>query len=114
MSRLSSGDSGGSASCVRFERWIHGECQPDLTILFDVPPDVSRARLDKAKREGRPLDKFEREAEGFFERVRNAYLERARGDPRRFRVVDSTRPLEAVRAQLGAWLADVEETRGCP
>ncbi len=90
------------------ERWIHGDFQPDLTILFDVPPTVSRARLDKAKHEGRTLDKFEREAEAFFERVRNAYLERARADPRRFRVVDSTRPVATVRADLGAWLAQLE------
>ncbi len=90
------------------ERWIHGDFQPDLTILFDVPPTVSRARLDKAKHEGRTLDKFEREAEAVFERVRNAYLERARADPRRFRVVDSTRPVAAVRADLGAWLAQLE------
>jgi dTMP kinase len=90
------------------ERWIHGDCQPDLTILFDVPPAVSRARLDKAKHEGRTLDKFEREAEGFFERVRSAYLDRARADPRRFRVVDSTRPVATVRADLGAWLVELE------
>jgi dTMP kinase len=90
------------------ECWVHGDCQPDLTILFDVPPAVSRARLDKARREGRTLDKFECEAGGFFERVRNAYLERARAEPRRFRVVDSTRPLKAVRADLGTWLAEQE------
>jgi dTMP kinase len=90
------------------ERWIHGDCQPDLTILFDVPPAVSRARLDKARREGRTLDKFELEAEDFFARVRGAYLDRARGDPRRFRVVDSTRPLDAVRSDLGTWLAALE------
>ena len=95
------------------ERWIHGDCQPDLTFLFDVPPGVSRARLDKAKREGRALDKFEREAEAFFERVRNAYLDRARGDPGRFRIVDSTRPLDAVRKDLGGWLAEIETAAGC-
>jgi dTMP kinase len=30
------------------EQWIHGDCQPDLTLLFDVPADVSRARLEQA------------------------------------------------------------------
>ncbi len=89
------------------ERWIHGDCQPDLTFLFDVPTNVSRARLDKAHAAGRTLDKFEREAGAFFERVRNAYLERARADPRRFRVIDSTRPLDTVRAELGACLAEL-------
>jgi dTMP kinase len=82
------------------EEWIHGDCQPDLTLLFDVPPQVSRARLDQAGGAGRDLDKFEREAEGFFARVRDAYLVRAAAEPLRFRIVDSTRPLAAVRAEL--------------
>ena len=90
------------------EQWIHGDCQPDLTLLFDVPALVSRARLDAAQAAGRTLDKFEREANAFFERVRGAYLERARDDPRRFRVIDSTRPLAEVRADLAAHLASLE------
>jgi dTMP kinase len=87
------------------EQWVHGDCQPDLTFLFDVPPTVSRARLDKAAAAGRSLDKFESEAGAFFERVREAYLDRAREEPRRFRVVDSTRPLAEVRAELAAHVA---------
>jgi dTMP kinase len=87
------------------EHWVHGDCQPDLTFLFDVPPAVSRARLDKAAAAGRSLDKFESEAGAFFERVREAYLDRAREEPRRFRIVDSTRPLAEVRAELAAHVA---------
>lgn len=90
------------------EQWIHGDCQPDLTLLFDVPSGVSRARLERAQSEGRTLDKFEREADAFFERVRAAYLQRASDDPRRFRVVDSTRPLAEVRANVDAHLAALE------
>jgi dTMP kinase len=90
------------------EQWIHGDCQPDLTLLFDVPTGVSRARLDRAQAEGRALDKFEREANAFFERVRGAYLERARDDPGRFRVIDSTQTLEGVRAALAQHLAALE------
>jgi dTMP kinase len=89
------------------EQWIHGDCQPDLTLLFDVPAGVSRARLERAQAEGRSLDKFEREAGAFFERVRNAYLERARDDPQRFRVIDSTRPLEDVRAAIDVHLGSL-------
>jgi dTMP kinase len=87
------------------ERWVHGDCQPDLTILFDVPVGVSRERLSRAQSEGRSLDKFEREANAFFERVRNVYVERARADPRRFRVIDSTQPVASVRAEIAAQLA---------
>ena len=86
------------------ERWIGGDCRPDLTLLFDVPPEVSRARLGRAQAEGRELDKFEREADGFFERVRNAYLARASADPRRFRIIDSARPLADVRAEIALHL----------
>ena len=86
-------------------RWVHGDCEPDLTILFDVPTAVSRERLERAQSGGRALDKFEREGASFAERVRAAYLERAAAEPGRFRVVDSTRPQEAVRAELAAILA---------
>lgn len=81
-------------------RWVHGDCDPDLTILFDVPPAVSRQRLERAQDKGRALDKFEREDEAFSTRVRDAYLELARAAPGRFRIVDSTRPLAEVREQL--------------
>jgi dTMP kinase len=67
------------------ERWVHEDCQPDVTFLFDVPTGVSRARLDSAELAGRALDKFEREANAFFTRVRDAYLERAAALPERFR-----------------------------
>jgi dTMP kinase len=90
------------------EQWVHGDCRPDLTYLFDVPPAVSHARLRLAQSEGRELDKFENEAGAFFERVRAAYRARAAGDPRRFRVIDSTRPLPDVRAELGAHLAALD------
>ena len=82
------------------ERHVHDDCRPDLTILFDVPPSVSRDRLERAHGRGRTLDKFEREDEGFTERVRAAYLARARAEPERFRIVDSTRPQGAVRDDL--------------
>ena len=91
------------------EEWILAGFRPDLTLLFDVPPEVSRARLDKAERKGRVLDKFEREAGSFFTRVRDAYLARARAEPGRFRIVDSTAPVESVRRELERELAALSE-----
>jgi dTMP kinase len=79
---------------------VHGDCTPDLTLLFDVPPAVSRTRLERAEREGRLLDKFERETQAFFDRVRATYLARARDEPARFRVIDATRPVADVRAAV--------------
>lgn len=90
---------------AELERFVHGDCQPDLTILFDVPLAVSRERLQRAQAGGRALDKFESEKQEFFERVRDAYLARAAAEPKRFRVVDSSRPLPEVRAELTAILA---------
>ena len=82
------------------ERHVHADCNPDLTLLFDVPSSVSRDRLERMRALGRDLDKFEREDAGFFDRVRDAYLERAAADPSRFRVIDAGRPLAEVRAEL--------------
>ncbi|CFO01904.1 thymidylate kinase [Bordetella pertussis] len=61
-----------------------------------MPLDVARARLARS----RQLDRFEREEDAFFERTRAAYHERARSSDGRIRIIDSSRPLEVVRAQL--------------
>ncbi|HEY7902418.1 MAG TPA: dTMP kinase [Casimicrobiaceae bacterium] len=83
-------------------RWTHADCMPDATILFDVPPEVSRARLARAVDNGRTLDKFEREDAAFTARVRAVYQARAHAEPGRFRIVDSTRPVDEVRLALAA------------
>ncbi len=82
-------------------RLVHGHCNPDLTLLFDVPSAVSRERLERMHAKGNELDKFECQAQAFFERVRDGYLARAAGEPARFRIIDSTRTVAQVRAQLG-------------
>ena len=93
------------AAIEALEQWIHADCQPDLTLLFDVEPEVSRARLGRAATQGRTLDKFEREQADFFDRVRAAYLERARAHPQRFRRIDGGRPIDEVKGQIAALLA---------
>lgn len=99
------GGHGVDAERIRqLEDWVQGDCVPDLTLLFDVPPGVSRARLASNARDGRVLDKFEREYQSFFERVRAVYLQRAQAEPRRFRIVDAAKPIDEVRAQLAAAL----------
>ena len=74
------------------EQWVQGEFQPDLTLLFDVPVEVSVERL----RATRSPDKFERENAEFFSRIRLAYLQRASANPNRFRVIDANKPLDEV------------------
>ncbi len=91
------------ARIATLESWVQGELRPHLTLLLDVPVAVGRQRA--AQRAGDD-DRFEREAETFFERVRACYLERARREPRRFRVIDASRPLAEVQAQLAAVLGE--------
>jgi dTMP kinase len=79
------------------ERWVHGDLQPDLTLYFDLSIVVARQRL--AASQAAP-DRFEREASGFFERVRSAYLERAAANPHRIRVIDAAQPLDDVKKSL--------------
>jgi dTMP kinase len=100
------GGHGVSADFLReLARRVHADCNPDVTLLFDVPPDVSRARLANAEREGRTLDKFEREERAFFERVRAVYVALAAAEPDRFRVIDASRSLADVRAELAQIVA---------
>jgi dTMP kinase len=86
---------------AELETWVHGDCRPDITLLFDLPVDVASRRLERNAKGGRALDKFERETLGFFGRVREAYLERAAAEPGRFRVIASDRSVEDVQQDLG-------------
>ncbi|MFJ3046576.1 dTMP kinase [Herbaspirillum chlorophenolicum] len=78
------------------EQWVHPHLQPDLTLLFDVPLEVARARLDAE----RTPDKFEQEKANFFAATRAEYLRRAAEFPARFRIIDSTRPIPEIREEL--------------
>lgn len=85
-----------AAKICALEGWVQGSLQPDVTLLFDVPVEVSIQRLADA----RSPDKFERETSDFFTRIRNAYLLRAQENPQRFRVIDSNQSLEIVSNSL--------------
>lgn len=80
----------------------HDGLMPDLTLMFDCPYEVARARLDRADK---APDRFEREDRGFFERVRQAYLGLARADPERIRVVDASGTLEEIEKQIEVEIA---------
>lgn len=96
------GGRGVAAGKVRqLESWVQEGLQPDLTLLFDVPVAVSVQRLAGA----RDPDRFERENADFFERIRQAYLERARDFPERFRIVDSSRSLDEITRELEQLIA---------
>lgn len=91
------------------EDFVQGSLRPDLTLVFDLPVAVGLAR---AAARGR-LDRFEQEAQDFFEAVRQAYLVRARQTPARYRLLDAAQPLAAVQAQLDDLLPELlERARG--
>lgn len=74
------------------ENWVHADLQPNTTLLFDVPVEVSMQRLANA----RQPDKFERESYEFFQKIRQTYLLRAALHPTRYHVIDANQPLEIV------------------
>lgn len=78
------------------EQWVQGALQPDLTLYFDLDPAVGRARA----RQAREPDRFEREKQAFYERVRAAYLRRAAEHPRRIRVIDAARTIAEIQLEL--------------
>ncbi len=75
----------------------HPGLRPDRTLVFDCSYQVARQRLGAS---GKKLDRFEREDQAFFERVRNAYLARARAEPARIRVIDAAADVVEIRKQL--------------
>lgn len=78
------------------EHWVQGDFRPDLTLLLDVPLEVSMARINQT----REKDRFEQEAAEFFNRVREVYLQRAAKQPERYAVIDSSQSLDAVKNQI--------------
>ncbi|AOJ01695.1 MULTISPECIES: dTMP kinase [Burkholderia] len=83
------------------ERWVQGGFQPDLTVLFDVQPQVASARRGAV----RMPDKFESESDAFFARTRAEYLRRAQEAPHRFAIIDSSEPIPQIRKKLEGVLA---------
>lgn len=75
----------------------HPGLAPDRTLVFDCSYEVARGRLAGS---GKKLDRFEREDEAFFRRVRDAYLSRARAEPDRIRVIDAAADMPAIRKSL--------------
>jgi dTMP kinase len=81
------------------EDMVQGTLRPDFTILLDAPVADALARA-RRRNAGAPDDRFERERNEFFERVRKVYCERAAADPARIAIVDATRSVEEVGARI--------------
>lgn len=91
------------ARLASLEQWVQRGLQPDLTLLFDLDPQLALER----RSQDRSADRFEAETLAFFTRVRAAYLERADAEPLRFQVIDAARTPDLVRVELEEILANV-------
>ncbi|MEX0965018.1 MAG: dTMP kinase [Pseudohongiellaceae bacterium] len=79
---------------------VQDTLRPDLTIILDLDPQIG---MDRANKRGE-LDRFEKEQQSFFRLVRQAYLDIAKAEPERCRVIDASKPLDQVRLDLLAVL----------
>jgi dTMP kinase len=84
------------------EKLVQRELRPDLTLLLDAPVEVGSARATARSAAVGSPDRFEQERHEFFERVRQAYLDRARQEPDRFAVIDATLDRESVARAIRA------------
>jgi len=82
---------------AELEHWVQGDLRPDATLLLDAPVEVGLARAA-----GRPqaADRFEREKQAFFEKVRQAYLNMAAKQSQRYHIIDASQTLEQVKIAL--------------
>ncbi len=90
----------GTAEIRDLSLWATGGLLPDLTLLFDLDP-----RIGAARQTGEP-DRLEREPAAFHERVRANYLQAARVEPERFAIIDASRSVDEVTAQIQAVLRE--------
>jgi len=99
---------------LEIDRLATGGRRPDRTLLFDLPAEAARSRGLSESRRGRPggVDRLDREELAFYERVRGGYLELARAESERFRVIDSTGDREATWLQVREALRDLQGSSG--
>lgn len=76
--------------------WVHGDLQPDLTLLLDAPADVGKERAEKRGE----TDRLDSEEAAFYQRVRDGYLSLAAAEPERFAVIDASQKLPQVQAEI--------------
>lgn len=84
------------AKLKSLEEMVLGDFRPDLTIIFDLDPNIG---LQRARSRG-DQNRFEDETVAFMQRVREAFLQRAKAEPVRYAILDAGRELEVVQKDL--------------
>jgi dTMP kinase len=87
------------------EQWVQGDFRPDQTLIFDLPVATGLARAGQRS----SPDRFELEDVAFFERVRAAYLQRAKAAPQRYSIIDAAPDWHIVQGQIAAILDSLLE-----
>ena len=82
----------------QLENWVQEDFQPDLTLLFDLPPKIAEERRINSHE----MDRFEQEKEDFFKRVQTGYLERAKDHLYRFHIIDGSRRIDEIQSQIAS------------
>lgn len=80
------------------ERWVQAGLRPDLTFLLIAPVKVALSRITKRGQ----LDRIETEKKSFFSRVQKAYLERAKANPTRYKIIQTNKPLKKVQQAIAS------------
>jgi dTMP kinase len=96
-----------SALIDALARAVHGDLEPDCTLLLDLPVEAGLARARARPGATATADRFEAENVAFFERVRAAYRTLATREPQRIRVIDAAAPLSEVERSVTGILAEL-------
>ena len=83
--------------------------KPDLTLFFDIPISLALTRMNARGESGEKSNRMDFETVEFYERVRDAYLGIATSEPRRFRIVDASGPMEEIQRHVLAIVVDLLE-----
>lgn len=86
----------GVAPVAALEALLPERARPDLTLLLDLPVEIGLARVNRRG----SADRFEQETVAFHQRVRDAYLARARQSPQQYRIIDATAHPDEVRTAI--------------
>lgn len=84
------------AKLQALEEMVLADLRPDLTIVFDLDPEIG---LQRARNRGEQ-NRFEDETLAFMQRVRQAFLDRAKAQPARYAVLDAGHTLETTQSAL--------------
>ncbi len=85
---------------AQLERWVLQDFSPDMTLLLDVPVELGMSRVESRGKK----DRIELEDMDFFNRVREAYIDRSKQFPDRIKLIDSSQTVEHTKQQIKAIL----------